>query len=114
MSKANSYNLAFPVFAGYLVTVVFTKNVRKALKLLGGKGSKNVGACHVTKTNEPGHAWLIFSPNPDPDVIAHECWHCVYALLKYAGAKVEDEVVAYHLGYADGKVHEFLRLEASE
>lgn len=108
MAKANRVFLQFPIFANYQVSVIFTPNIPKAVKKLGGEVSKNTDACFVTKKGCPGEGWLVFGLNPSADAIAHECWHCISALLKFVGAKREEEVVAYHLGYLVGKIHEHL------
>lgn len=42
---------------------------------------------------------IIIQPDASAGVIAHEAWHAVRRMLLHVGAELENEVVAYHLGY---------------
>ena len=43
----------------------------------------------------------------DIDTVAHECLHAVWAMVKWTGARLDEEIVAYHLGFLVGRVFEF-------
>ncbi len=48
---------------------------------------------------------LVFRPNVDPGCVAHEAWHGVRHLLLDAGAILDNETVAYHIGYLVNQIH---------
>ena len=102
--------IKFPVFNNYEVRVIHARNVAATGRRLKEK-LDDAEAAFITKEEDGkyGIGWLVLGPNPQPDVISHECVHAITALLKYAGAQADEEVFAYHLGYLAGRVHKFLR-----
>ena len=50
---------------------------------------------------------IIIQPDANAGTIAHECWHCVRQMLLHMGATLDNEVVAYHLGYVVNRVTDF-------
>lgn len=56
---------------------------------------------------------LILHLDAPPAVIAHECWHSICKLLQNRGAELDNETVAYHLGYLVGEVHKFQKVAAA-
>lgn len=103
----NSFIVRFPVFSDYDVTVIFTDDIVKTAKSHKARANKNTAACFITKRSAPLSGWLIFNRSPSVEDVAHESFHCVYHLMKTVGAALEDEVVAYHLGYLVRKIHAF-------
>jgi hypothetical protein len=51
---------------------------------------------------------LILADNVSPGVIAHECWHAIYRMLTGLDVHLENETVAYHLGYLVNETHTFI------
>ena len=109
-TKYNDYekDITFPVFVGYRVHVVFTDDLRKSrIARYGDKGlSEDAAALHCVAKN--GNAHLFFDLSKvSTCIIAHESWHAVRRMLEWAGAELDNEVVAYHLGYIVGLVFDF-------
>jgi hypothetical protein len=103
----------FPAW-NYSVTVVVTSDINAAAKKL-----------HLIAVDEPppadkstgglsrhgrdcGESYLFVKPGSSINAVAHESWHCVRRMLLYAGAELDSETVAYHLGYLAQKVHVFV------
>jgi hypothetical protein len=107
----------------YRVHVVVTDDFPKTMKALY---LKNNGV-----TDDAGA--LTFTPIPNDDAesyiflrkkkrsgknhhlivneIAHESWHVVNRMFKNVGAELENEMVAYHLGYIVGHAYDVWRRE---
>ena len=109
----NETFFTFDVFGSYKIGIIFTDDVRKSVDYLSDRDyfntpssqvSQDTTACHIDVN---GRGYLLFGDDASVGTIAHECWHAVYAAMKFFGAEVEDEVVAYHLGYAVNKVVDF-------
>jgi len=105
----------FPMLAEYRVFIVFTDDISASVDYLADRDNFNVlsaermtdcVACHLHPESR-GHSYIIFTPKTYAGSIAHECWHMIYNLMDFTGIKLEDEFVAYHLGYAVQKVVEF-------
>ena len=41
--------------------------------------------------------------------IAHESWHVVRRMMEHAGVELDNEAVAYHLGFLVNKIFRFVR-----
>lgn len=63
------------------------------------------GVCFHVKDN--GVSYLFIRPKAIVRVVAHEAWHCVCRILEYADAELDNETVAYHLGYLTGEAYAF-------
>lgn len=101
-------SIAFPVFRDYTVHVILSHD----MKATGRRLHEDLSACDgalVTYPATPRESWLVLGPDPSEDTIAHEAAHAVRAILDEAGAGVDDEVFAYHLGYLVGKIHGFIK-----
>ena len=96
--RTHRHKLQFKVFSDYQVVVIFTDNIGKELAKLTDQPPTE-GAQALTVINTGGNAHVFFPHNPDAETIAHEAVHVIHALMKWAGAEPEDEVIAYHLGY---------------
>ena len=99
--------VTFPVLAKFKVRVILTENLaNSAGQRIGGcslDGSADA-ACYNTKN---GWSYMFLNPQADEGTIAHESWHIIFEIMDYVGAKIENEVVAYHLGYLINKIHTF-------
>lgn len=56
-------------------------------------------ACQVVVDLDQPFTDLFLPLDVTPDTIAHESWHAVRRMLLYCGAELDNEVVAYHLGF---------------
>jgi len=102
--------ISFPIFNDYEVRVVCSHNLAATGRRLGEKDSLvNAEAGFIVRPEQPGVGWLVFGRNPMPDTVAHEAFHAVKALFKYAGAAPEEESFAYHLDFLVGRIHRFLK-----
>lgn len=89
----------FPVF-GYSIGVVFSTDVIRSIYDYhkNQHDLSDTAAAHVGITGS-GRSHLFFDFKAEPGIIAHESWHAVYRMFEYEGMKLDDEAVAYHLGY---------------
>lgn len=51
---------------------------------------------------------LILHEGCSPGIVAHECWHAIRRMLNNLDVGLENETVAYHLGYLVNRVHNFM------
>jgi hypothetical protein len=100
--------IVFPVFNGYEVRVIVSRDVKATGRRLDADLA-GCAAAFLTTADKPKLGWIVFGDKPDEATIAHEASHAVRAIMRYAGARVEDEVFAYHLDYLVGKIHKFLK-----
>jgi hypothetical protein len=95
---------------GYVVYVVFTEDIARSVNaryaLLDVQPTFDAMHCRE-KGNPYSHIFLRVG-NCCPGTIAHESWHAVrYILEDWVGARLENEMVAYHLGYLVDVIHDF-------
>lgn len=103
--------IEFPVFCNYLVHVEVAKDLFKAMQQYPATRNvplEDTQAITVHKDDD-SHSFIFFRPNVDAGTIAHECYHVARRILKYMGCEVDNEAVAYHLGYLVNKVTRFVR-----
>jgi hypothetical protein len=100
--------ICFPAFSRYKMHVVFTDDIARSKQARYGNPTGCEGAEAIHIPNEGGSSHLFFRMNAGPRIIAHEAWHAVRSLLLWAGAGLDNEVVAYHLGYVVEETHKFL------
>lgn len=94
----------FPMYH-YNVYIVQTDNLQESRTLraevIGALDSHlgpYVDGLHCTNNIEPD-SWVFFTPDSTIGTIAHECFHAVWRMFKWMGAKPNNEIMAYHLGY---------------
>lgn len=110
--------LSYPVFQGYYVHVVFTDNLKKSAASRFVKGTEfsakmdAAEAIHLPSSH--GRSLVLLPYKASPGTIAHEAYHAIrYMLKEYAGVKLDNEIVAYHLGHLVDEIHKFKsKLEA--
>lgn len=112
--KEKITTVRFPVFANYTVNIVITDDVVKSRKSRDAKlGEPYDGvtaqAIHSWPLDGQGSSWLFFTQNVGAGTVAHECFHCVRRIMRWLGADIENEVVAYHLGYLVDKTWKSLK-----
>lgn len=101
--KERVKRLKLPAFLDYKITVVLTDNVAKTSE----RTFRDTDAGQAMHFWKHGESTLIFPHKPEAGIIAHECWHCIFRLFKFAGAEIENEIAAYHLGWLVDQVSTF-------
>lgn len=101
----------FSIFSGYTVYIIATNDIaRAALRFKQTKntdiGTDTQAICVHEVDNGITYMFLPFTS--DAGDVAHECWHVVKRMLEYVGAELENEVVAYHLGFLVRQAHKTL------
>lgn len=106
------YSIDFEIF-GYRLFVIYTDNLQKTRISLNNKvGAPNkeisstVDGLHCCNDLE-SDAFVLFTPHSSIGTIAHEVSHAIWRMFKYYGAKFENELFAYHLGYTLDKILKF-------
>jgi hypothetical protein len=113
--KALKSIILFPVF-DYCVHVEISSNVEKAfLKYDKTKDmwDDDDKLSEGWTINDPDNStsFIFLKPNVTEGTIAHESWHAILNMLVRVGADLDNEVVAYHLGYL---VDEIVKLKRSK
>ena len=87
----------------YRVVVIFTKDVQKecAKRFPEYEPGEPCKAFTLAREKECS---MVLPWTANADDIAHECFHVIWAMMKHIGAKLEEEVVAYHIGHLVGMV----------
>lgn len=99
--RTHRHKIQFPIFGEFHIRVSFVADVVAESKKLSAEVSPLSIAYTVLET---GKAHIVLAHHADAETIAHEAFHAVWALMKYVGAELEDEVVAYHLGHVVGLI----------
>ena len=109
MSKASRDRfiiIEFPVFSSYCVHVEFTKDIQNTMRkypsieYTSWSDREDRDNDAVTVETDSKHMSFIFlKPSCSAGTVAHECWHAVHNMLETMGAELDNETVAYHLGY---------------
>lgn len=95
----------------WTVQIVFTDNVIAYGEHRGWKAEKEQTVNAITLFFDDSlTSVLVFGNNPSPGTIAHEVWHAVRRMLTHMGAELDNEVVAYHLGYLVEEVYKAKKL----
>ncbi len=102
----------FPVF-NYDMTIVYTDDIVRSREeldhVIGAADRKFIDDCDGLHSfhEDKSTGFIFFTPDTSIGVIAHECYHAISRMLRWIGAKKEEEVVAYHLSYLLDKVLKF-------
>lgn len=102
----------------YEVNIVLTENIAdsriKRNRTLGSVSKDDLTgtvALHCAVHDKP--ISYIFLPfESDIGYVAHECFHCVWRIMKFIGAEHENEVMAYTLGYLVRQATRFILRES--
>jgi hypothetical protein len=102
----------FAVFSNFAVHIIFSDDLYdSAMKIAirdchnaPSDGLHDIDACQIDTLHS---SYLYFKPTVSIGTMAHESWHTVHAMLRAVGAGLDDEVVAYHLGYTVDQVVNF-------
>lgn len=102
----------FPVFSNYQVRIIFSddlaKSYEKIFKRPLDRDVDMTNAFHAISKSGCSHLFFRIGNAPS-GTIAHECVHVIWRLLiEWAGVtKMDDEVVAYHVGWLVQQVTNF-------
>jgi hypothetical protein len=103
--------IRFPVLCDYEVHIEVTNDMSASVlkyKYTKNVDVKNTTACAVHVDGEA--LSFIFLPfNASPGTIAHESWHVIRRMVSYIGAELDNEMVAYHLGYITNEVWKLIK-----
>lgn len=102
----------FPVFAGYIIHVEITSDFNKTgkkYKLTKGIKFRADSEGATIFDDNSNITFVFIKPNVSDGSIVHEAWHALRRMFKFVGVELEDEVVAYHLGYIVDKINRFRR-----
>ena len=111
-SKYGDYEtqVRIPMFANYHVHIIFADDLKTAWGSRFKSTLKIGEDCKAFhQTWHDGYSRLFFKTGDCTTcTVAHECFHAVAALLKFAGVKYkEEEVIAYALDYIVQGVQNF-------
>lgn len=87
----------------YTVHFIYTDDISKSRKerdcILGTENeSYNCDGLH-SYPKDFSSSWIFFTEMSSIGTISHECFHAVWNMFRYLGAKHNNEMMAYHLGY---------------
>ena len=105
--KEKKRNFSLSIFGGYQVRVVLTNDLNQSLEKHGFTGDEPKDTAGLALHCEKHmHSYIFLQlKEPEPGYIAHESWHVVKRICDHLGIKLDNEVVAYLLGYIVEKVH---------
>jgi hypothetical protein len=98
----------FPAWRSW-VKVLVTDNVFLSIQKRYSEHTEDdcIAMCmHVTAN--PSCSLLVIPRDVSPGIVAHESWHAIYRMLNGLDAKLDNETVAYHLGYLVDRIDRFL------
>jgi hypothetical protein len=95
----------------YTVYLIASNNVMESRnrynKRLGPYNGVPADGLHVCIDNVPA-SWLFMDYQAPIGVVTHEVLHVLWRLFDYIGAKLEEEIMAYHIGNLTEEVCLFL------
>lgn len=105
-------SVVYAQFSHYTFHVFFTDDIKAcgmALQKAGRiRGAEAIDANTDAIQQSAGcHGFILYDEGVSVGTIAHEAWHGVYDMLKHIGAELDNEVVAYCLGYAVDQIVDF-------
>lgn len=88
----------------YRVYIIFAKDMKAAADDLKIEYSRDFfsdtgAACFHVKGQSNSYMFFTEKGNVHPADVAHEAWHVTRRLLDYVGAELDNETVAYHVGF---------------
>jgi hypothetical protein len=100
--------IEFPAFH-WTVEVVVTTYVLKYARHVGWSGDRDESTTHGINMFFPDDLTtvIVIPLNASAGTIAHEAWHSIHRMLVHLGAGLDNETVAYHLGYLVDGITQF-------
>jgi hypothetical protein len=89
----------------YCVWVIVTNDICKAASKVKKADTSSErefyeqSAALTLHNTHKGESFIIVTPKSDVGDVAHEVWHAVRKVFEWTGAELENEMVAYHIGY---------------
>lgn len=102
--------IEFPVL-NYTVHAETTKDLSKTVKrypVTEDFDTTGTMACAIHIDNE-GFSFLFLPYKCSPGVVAHESWHVIRRMAEWVGAELDNEMIAYHLGYLTDEVWKLVK-----
>jgi hypothetical protein len=93
----------------FYVRVVLTNDLALSIRKLDPEAAKDPGPMTMHSITRPNRCCIVLPVDTSDGTLAHEAWHAVRRMFRYAGAELENETVAYHLGHLVEKIHKMLR-----
>lgn len=110
--KMKIEKIPLPTIGGCRIYVVISKNLKEAAKhVFKDDDYKDVlyERAEAVTCHREEHSYVFFQPNADAGTVAHEVWHALRRQFKRIGAKLENELFAYHLEYVVNEVVDILK-----
>ena len=102
--------IEFPVFSGYIVHVEITSDVSKSvLRYPQTKNIEDPTNAMAVHCKDENFSFIFLKYNMDVGSIAHESWHVVRRMMNRMDVDLDNETVAYHLGYLTNEIFRFMR-----
>ena len=106
--------ITFPVLCDYIVHVEVTTDMKATFKKYktpreDWKEEYDNGNAFTSRAKSNPVTFIFVRPNVSTGTIAHECWHAVVNIFEYVGANIDNELMAYHLGYLTNEVFQLVR-----
>jgi hypothetical protein len=109
--KSKHFLIEFPALSHYVVHVEISSDIKKSLlKYPPTKSIEMEENTHGLAVHTDNAFSYIFLPyDTSAGDIAHEAWHVIRHMMEYLSIELDNEAVAYHLGYMVNKIFRFLR-----
>lgn len=111
--RERSYSVKIPNILGYKIHYVFSNDIQRSwLKRFDTQEPDWLHqAAGLHSGTESGHSWMFFPEDVGVSIMVHECWHAVYALMKWAGIPIDNnELIAYTLGFVVSSGQKFQQI----
>ena len=105
--------IEFPVFCNYRVHVEVSSDIRRSMAKypptedLSKEDSHGTEACAIHICDEP-FSFIFLPYNANVGSIAHEAWHVIRQIMEHTNVELDNEAVAYHLGYLTDGIFKFV------
>jgi hypothetical protein len=100
--------IKFEVFSNYHVRLVFSNDLAKSAKgRLGHMPADHAADAFVYHPTDGAQSYMFLPMHAGEGTIAHEAWHVVHKIFGYVGAEMDNENVAYHLGWLIKEIYDF-------
>lgn len=109
--RTHRHKIHFPIFSKFVIHVIFTSDPKTEGVRLNCDLQEDSIAWTISGEESAVH--IVLPHSPDPETIAHESFHAIWSLMKFAGAQLEEEVVAYHLGHVVGCITKWSKRNAA-
>jgi hypothetical protein len=95
---SNFFDTGFDVF-GHKVSIMFCDDVKHTFSELHPDSKTNDAEALIYMYDGSAKSEIFLNFDADVGSVVHEASHAVWNLFEYHGVKLDDESLAYHLGY---------------